>query len=101
MTTRQIADAVGCDTPYVRVVVRQRKGGSTSEIDLRYRSGKGAAVIRANVRHRYHNDPDFRERADARTRKWRSENRERHNAYNRQHYRKMKAQKSTGHEHST
>ena len=36
MTTRQIADAVGCGTSYVRVVTRQRKGKGTSAIDRRY-----------------------------------------------------------------
>lgn len=35
-TTRQIADHVGCRIEYVRVVVRQRKGSGTSDIDRKY-----------------------------------------------------------------
>lgn len=35
-TTREIADEVGCDPAYVRVVARQRKGRGESAADKRY-----------------------------------------------------------------
>ncbi len=35
-TTREIGGIVDCDPAYVRVVLRQRKGGAQSEIDRRY-----------------------------------------------------------------
>lgn len=35
-STKEIAQIVGCADSYVRVVARQRKGGSCSEIDRRY-----------------------------------------------------------------
>lgn len=53
LTTRQIADRVGCLPAYVRVVARQRKGGGSSPIDCRYFS------------RRYHEDAEFRERKKA------------------------------------
>lgn len=37
-STREIADHVGTNIAYVRVVARQRKGGGESETDRRYRS---------------------------------------------------------------
>lgn len=47
-TTREIADIVGCGMSYVRVVARQRKGRSMSEIDIRYlTSERGRATTRA------------------------------------------------------
>jgi DNA-binding CsgD family transcriptional regulator len=39
-TTRQIADELGTSIEYVRVVMRQRKGGGSSDIDRRYRSSR-------------------------------------------------------------
>jgi transposase len=36
LSTREIADKVGCLDSYVRVVARQRKGGSYSESDRKY-----------------------------------------------------------------
>jgi len=39
-TPQQIAALVGCLDSYVRVVLRQRKGGGTSEIDRRYRQSE-------------------------------------------------------------
>ncbi len=51
-TTRQIADAVGCDTGYVRVVLRQRINGGFSDIDVRYATKWYGSV---NGYHRYLN----------------------------------------------
>jgi hypothetical protein len=53
-TDQEIADAVGCSKVYVRVVARQRKGGSESEYDRRYRaSQRGKAVDeRQRARHK-------------------------------------------------
>ena len=45
-TTRQIADIVGCAPEYVRVVARQRKGGSYSETDRRYLASKRGQAAR-------------------------------------------------------
>jgi transposase len=36
LSTSEIAEIVGCGTPYVRVCARQRKNGGYSEIDRRY-----------------------------------------------------------------
>lgn len=38
LSTREIADLVGCRPEYVRVVARQRKGSGRSDIDRRYLS---------------------------------------------------------------
>ena len=43
-TTREIADIVGCGVPYVRVVARQRKGGSMSKHDKKYRIKKAGSL---------------------------------------------------------
>jgi hypothetical protein len=38
LSTSEIAKAVGCNTAYVRVVARQRRGNTYSAIDRRYRA---------------------------------------------------------------
>lgn len=49
-STREIADEVGCLDAYVRVVARQRKGRSRSEIDLRYQnSPRGQAMSKRQI----------------------------------------------------
>ena len=60
-TTREIADVIGCRTEYVRVVARQRKGGSFSEHDAAYLMKKyGGNTIHDAWRNRSR-DPDWRE----------------------------------------
>lgn len=45
-TTAEIAEIVGCNPGYVRVVARQRCGKGLSEIDIRYRkSPHGSRVM--------------------------------------------------------
>lgn len=81
-TTREIAEIVGCNQAYVRVVARQRRGGSYSEIDLRYLQSPLGQKMRAETqarwrkanpekiremqrnykRRRYHSDPEYRKR---------------------------------------
>ena len=39
-STTEIAESVGTSVEYVRVVARQRKGGSYSDIDRRYRASR-------------------------------------------------------------
>lgn len=51
--TREIADSVGCLPEYVRVVVNQRKGRGSSEVDRRYeRSALGRATRRESKQKR-------------------------------------------------
>lgn len=53
-TTREIADTLGCRIEYVRVVARQRKGGTRSEIDRRWaHSPLGRATLSAGMRKKY------------------------------------------------
>jgi hypothetical protein len=78
-TTREIADIVGCDTPYVRVVARQRKGTGKSVHDKRYSASPLGKLSRSRSNHayrenckakygvtanghRYRTDPEFRKR---------------------------------------
>lgn len=51
-TTREIAEIVGCDPAYVRVVARQRKGLGPSDADRRYMAGPrwDAVLERRNAR---------------------------------------------------
>jgi hypothetical protein len=52
LSTREIADKVGCLIEYVRVVARQRRGGPSSPADIRYRSSTLGQVtsLRNNAR---------------------------------------------------
>jgi hypothetical protein len=65
--TTVIAEKVGCDPAYVRVVARQRKGSTRSEIDRRWLDNGGREWIAARYRERYHNDPKFRAKQDAKS----------------------------------
>lgn len=60
-TIQEIAEAVGCKPEYVRVVARQRKGSSQSEIDRRYlatdRGMRSRAEARARKNAAYHSLP--------------------------------------------
>ena len=63
LSTREVAEQVGCDPAYVRVAGRQRRDGKTSHIDRAYRaSPKGVNARREYFKRRYHNDPEFRRR---------------------------------------
>jgi hypothetical protein len=92
-TTREIAELVGCSPPYVRAA-RQRLAGS--DVDKRYRekfkqkhgmsrSGwryrhypEDRAKRSEYAKHRWANDPEFRERHKDRLRLWRRQYFEKH-----------------------
>jgi len=54
LSTREIAEKVGCHPSYVRIVARQRKGSGVSENDRRYRlSERGTLKNREKSRRHY------------------------------------------------
>jgi transposase len=56
LSTREIADKVGCRTEYVRVVARQRNGHGASHIDMKYtQSKKGKATLAKRHKNRQQN----------------------------------------------
>ena len=127
LSTRAIAEIVGTSDSYVRVVARQRKGRSKSENDERYlESSLGQQTVRRISRdryrrlkadpdalrrlreqqreyrrHRYHNDPEYRQShiaknaARLRERYWTdAEFRERVKAYQRNYRASRRAEAS-------
>lgn len=71
-TTRAVADLVGCRTEYVRVVIRQRKGGGVSAYDKAYISNFKQEYGCAPCVHRYRTDPEARRRQLANNQRYRA-----------------------------
>jgi hypothetical protein len=65
-TTRGVSEIVGCRPEYVRVVVRQRAGGGTSEHDRTYLKRKAKELGMPVSTWRYHQDPEWHKAGMAR-----------------------------------
>jgi hypothetical protein len=89
LSTREIADEVGCDPGYVRVVARQRDASGISDADKRYvtkRYGSLQAYWKVYndrrqeqrsvyYRDRYQNDPKYRDRVLSASRAYKAKKR--------------------------
>jgi hypothetical protein len=75
LTTRQIAEEVGCDPAYVRVVRQRQKAGGDTEANIRWRRenwDRYSAYLAKSYSERYQRDPEFRAVRDRRVKEYRA-----------------------------
>lgn len=76
LTTKQIAERVGCRKEYVRVVKQRVAGGGLAKADLKYLSRPDVKLKRNHYNaERYWQDTGFRERMLERQRSYRARQR--------------------------